>query len=207
MHHELLQVMAGMRNVEDRRVAARRAAIREVTRSQRRRRGRGARMLWVLPVSMLLLLGFFIVTSPRADAHASDSALARISAAAGAAVFGGVTSQDFPVLIETSKKGRRAKAVIAIRLTCASGGAFTTPDGYSVMTVDKKRRFSASFGPETDRNDDGTTTDYEGSINGSFNKPRTKVSGTWSLKATDHDASGAITETCDSGRVNWTAKQ
>jgi hypothetical protein len=81
------------------------------------------------------------------------------------------------------------------------------PDGYRALAVNKQRRFNASFGPTTTRNDDGTTTDFEGSISGTFNKARTKASGRWSLKATDHDATGAITDTCDSGRVSWTAKQ
>jgi hypothetical protein len=59
----------------------------------------------------------------------------------------------------------------------------------------------------TNRNDDGTTTDFEGTISGSFNKARTKASGKWSFKATDHDAAGAVTDTCDSGSVSWSAKQ
>jgi hypothetical protein len=81
------------------------------------------------------------------------------------------------------------------------------PDRFTGMSVSKKRKFGASFGPETNRNDDGTSTDFEGSISGAFNKAHTKVSGKWSFKATDHDASGAVTDTCDSGSVNWTAKQ
>ncbi len=100
-----------------------------------------------------------------------------------------------------------AQATIAIRLTCTSGGAFAVPDGYTGMSVTKKRKFRASFGPITSRNDDGTTTDFEGSVTGAFNKSRTKVSGRWSFKATAQDASGAITDTCDSGSIRWTAKQ
>lgn len=81
------------------------------------------------------------------------------------------------------------------------------PDGYRGLSVSKKRKFSASFGPMTTRNDDGTTTDFEGSVSGAFNNARTKATGKWSLKATDHDAAGAITDTCDSGSVSWSAKQ
>jgi len=122
-------------------------------------------------------------------------------------VYGGATAQDLPVVIETKNLARRVvKATIAIRLTCTSGGIAVLPDSYSAMSV-KKRKFSASFGPDTNRNDDGTTVDFEGSISGAFNKARTKASGKWSLKVTNHDASGAITDTCDSGSVSWTAKQ
>jgi hypothetical protein len=59
----------------------------------------------------------------------------------------------------------------------------------------------------TTRNDDGTTTDFEGSVSGAFNKARTKATGKWTFKATDHDATGAVTDTCDSGSVSWSAKQ
>jgi len=112
------------------------------------------------------------------------------------------------VVIETSKNGRKvADAVIAISLNCTSGASATLPDDYAALKVSKKRKFTASFGPVTNRNDDGTTTDFQGSLSGKFNKSRTKVSGTWSFKAVDHAASGAVTDTCDSGTVNWHAKQ
>ena len=135
------------------------------------------------------------------------TAAARPAQASGTA-YGGVTAQEFPVVIETSKNGRKVvRATIAIRLACSSGAIVIVPDGYMAVSVSKQRKFSASFGPMTNRNDDGTTTDIEGSFSGSFNKARTKASGKWALKATDHDAAGAITDTCDSGSVSWTAKQ
>jgi hypothetical protein len=129
------------------------------------------------------------------------------TAGAGGTVYGGGTTQQFPVVIETNKNGQKVvHARIAIRLTCTSGAIVTVPDDYGPLSV-KRRRFGRAFGPDTLRNDDGTTTDFEGAISGAFNKARTKASGRWSLKATDHDASGAITDTCDSGSVSWTAKQ
>ncbi len=150
-----------------------------------------------------------IVASPLAAAarpeHGSSWAT---TAAASGTVYGGETAQRFPVVIETNKNARKVvDATIAIRLTCTSGASATLPDGYRRLAVNKQRRFNASFGPTTSRNDDGTTTDFEGSIRGTFNKARTKASGKWSLKATDHDATGAITDTCDSGSVTWSAKQ
>jgi hypothetical protein len=130
------------------------------------------------------------------------------SAGAGGTVYGGSTAQDLPVVIATSKNGRKVvKAIVAIRLSCTSGAAFTLPDGYLNMAISKKRKFGASFGPTTTRNSDGTTSDLEGTISGAFNKARTTVSGKWSFKGTDHDASGAVTDTCDSGSVSWKAKQ
>jgi hypothetical protein len=128
--------------------------------------------------------------------------------AATGTVYGGTTAQGFPIVLETSKNGRKVlRATVAIRFTCTSGGAFTVPDTYMRLVVSKQRKFGASFGPETMRNDDGTTTDFEGSMAGAFNKARTKASGTWTITATDHDGSGAVTDTCETGRVGWSAKQ
>ena len=101
---------------------------------------------------------------------------------------------------------RVAQVGLAIRLTCTSGGAFTVPDRYRGMKVSKKGRFSATF-TSIVRNDDGTTTDLAGSVAGTINKARTKAKGTWSLKATDHDLAGAVTDTCDAANVSWSAKQ
>jgi hypothetical protein len=121
--------------------------------------------------------------------------------------YGGVTSQDFPVVVDVNRRRSRiVRAVIAIRLSCTSGGFLTVPDGYTKLSI-RRGKFSASFGPVTQRNPDGTTTDVEGTISGTFNSSRTKVSGTWAFKATDHDAAGAVTDTCDSGSVSWSAKQ
>lgn len=133
--------------------------------------------------------------------------LTRSGVAAGV-TYGGLTSQDFPVIVEVNGIRRKmVRTAIAIRLTCTSGGFITIPDSYVRLSISKKGKFRTSFGPETRRNDDGTTTDIEGSVSGAFNSRRTKVSGKWSFKATDHDASGAITDTCDSGSVAWSAKQ
>lgn len=152
--------------------------------------------------------GALVVSPLTAAARPEHGSSRATTAAAGGTVYGGVTAQGFPVVIETSKNGRKVvRAAIALRLPCTAGGFFTVPDGYMGMSVSKMRKFGASFGPETNRNDDGTTTDFEGSVRGAFNKARTKASGKWSVKATVHDAAGAITDTCASGSISWAAKQ
>jgi len=121
--------------------------------------------------------------------------------------YGGVTSQDFPVVVDVNRRRTRVvRAIIAISTSCTAGGIAIFPDGYTRLSI-RRGKFSSSFGPVTQRNPDGTTTDFEGSMSGTFNSSRTKVSGTWAFKATEHDAAGAITNTCDSGSVSWNAKQ
>ena len=161
------------------------------------------RIGWACAIAATVLVACPLAASARPD-HAGPLAA---TAAAGGTFFGGLTSQDFPVVIQTSKNGRKVvKAHIAIRLFCTSGGLFTSADHYSNMAVSKSRKFKASFGPETHNNDDGTTSDFEGTISGTFNKARTKVSGKWTLKETDHDAAGTVTDTCDSKSISWSAK-
>jgi hypothetical protein len=150
-----------------------------------------------------------LCTSPQmaASAPQESPSQGRTAAAAGV-IYGGMTSQQFPVVLEVSKNRRRVlNAIIGIRATCTSGDTVTGPDNYRRLSISKKGKFSASFGPVTLRHDDGTTTDVEGSIRGTFNATRTQASGKWRLKGTYHDGTGAVTDTCDSGSISWRAKQ
>jgi hypothetical protein len=151
-------------------------------------------------VSVLLL------AAPVAASGSPGKTRARGAASTGA-VLGGFTAQNFAVVVEMNKSRQRvARAGVGIRMTCTSGGVFTLPDRYHGLKVSKKGRFSSSF-TDTVRNDDGTTTDYAGSVAGTINKARTKAKGTWSLKATLHDVAGAVTDTCDAANITWSAKQ
>jgi hypothetical protein len=142
-----------------------------------------------------------------ANPHSSDGPPARSAAATGL-VYGGQTAQGWPVVIELQKNRRRVvKAVVGLTLRCTSGDFDHYWDPYTDLAVNTKRKFRASFGPDTERNDDGTTTDFEGSFSGALNRARSKVSGKWRFKVTYYDTAGAVTDTCDSGSVRWTAKQ
>ena len=136
-----------------------------------------------------------------------DGPYARSAAVAGV-TYGGVTRQGWPVVIELARTQRRVvRADIGLDLRCTSGDLVSYPDRYVNLRVNTRRKFRARFGPETQRNDDGTTSDWSGSISGALNRARSKMSGTWRLKLTDYDNAGAVTDTCDSGSISWTAKQ
>ena len=143
-----------------------------------------------------------------AAAARGDRTPATISAAAAGVVYGGVTPQDFGVVVEVNQSRRQiVRAATGIRLTCSSGQILNVPDGWSRVPVSKNRKFRVAFGPETDRNEDGTSVEAEGTFGGKFNKSRTSASGTWTLKLSFRDAAGVVTDTCDAGIVNWSAKQ
>jgi hypothetical protein len=155
-----------------------------------------------------LAAAVLVVVPLTANARPLEATAHARSAAAAGTVYGGATSQDLPVVIELNK--RRTKVVrahVALRLSCTAGGSTTQSDVYKGVKVSKKGKFSSAFGPVVNRNDDATTTDVQGSISGKLNATRTKVSGTWQLKLTFHDAAGAVTDTCDSGKISWKGKQ
>jgi hypothetical protein len=152
----------------------------------------------------LVVLGGGLATAATASTGGGPTAKA---AAVTGTVLGGRTSQRWPIVVELSKNGRQVVSISAgVRLACTAGGMVNVPDSYEKLTVSASGKFSASFGPVTQRHPNGTTTDFEGSVSGTLNKARTKVSGTWQLKGTDHDAAAAVTDTCDSGSVSWSAK-
>ena len=156
-------------------------------------------------VLTIAVLGATPLVATAAAHHGSTPA--RISAAAAGVVYGGVTDDGFGLMVETNKSGRKiVRMATGLKLRCTSGDTFNMPDSWSMLSINK-RKFSATFGPETQRNDDGSTVDVEGAVTGKFNRSKTSVSGTWSLKGTEYDATGAVTDTCDSGTINWTAKQ
>jgi hypothetical protein len=153
-------------------------------------------------------VGAVLVGSPLMPAASAHPAPARVAAAAPS-TFGGVTSQGLPIIVDVNGSKRQVVRVLtAVDLTCTpSGLVAVVPDGFRRLSVSKQRKFKATFGPQTQRNADGTTTDYQGSMTGRFNRAKTTATGTWRLTAVDHDATGAVTDTCASGAVTWRAKQ
>ena len=110
-------------------------------------------------------------------------------------------------MIELRKNHRRVvQAVIGLDLRCTSGNFVYLADRFVDLAVNPKRRFGTTWGPDTVRNDDGTTSDWQGSISGSVNRARSRVSGRWYLKITFYDNAGVLTDTCSTS-VSWTAKQ
>jgi hypothetical protein len=171
---------------------------------QHERRSRTARWFGTLAAGAAITATGVPVAS--AGSH-SDGPYARSAASAGV-VYGGRTSQGWPVVIELTKNRRRvAQAVIGLRLTCTAGGTVSLPDRYVNLNMSKRRKFRSAFGPDTERNADGTTTDFEGSISGSLNRARSKASGKWRFTLTEYDTAGAVIDICDSGNVSWSAKR
>jgi hypothetical protein len=141
-------------------------------------------------------------------ATASPASVVTPSATAVGNTYGGVTSQGFPVFVTMNATRRQVvREIAAVVLKCTSGGRVSVPNRFTKLAVTKGGKFRVVYGPFTQRNDDGTTTDVQGRMTGVLNDAKTKIAGTWRLIAIEHDLTSAVTDTCDTGLLTWSAKQ
>jgi hypothetical protein len=127
-------------------------------------------------------------------------------------VFGGVTAQDFPVVIQLSKTGRKVvRADIGLDLKCQIPPDITIPDGVKSIPVSAAGKFAAEQ-PVT-RIDANPATglpalDISAKLTGQVNKARTRIKGTWQRKVVIYDPNDptglAIADTCDTGVLRFT---
>ena len=96
-------------------------------------------------------------------------------------MYGGVTPQEYAVVVEMNRSGRRiVRMATGLVLDCATDRR--TGCGRAAG-VSKSGRFSAQFGPVTQRDTDGTAVEVESSVAGKFSKSRSSVSGTWTSRS------------------------
>jgi hypothetical protein len=143
----------------------------------------------------------------RGGRHAGASAAAT-KPAPGGHIYGGVTPQKWPIVIELDKDATKVTRIVTgLDMTCTSNENFGTTDGFNNVKINSKNRFKATFGPQ--RIDAaGTPAEIQGAITGRRSNDRTSMKGTWSYKVTFYDAAGTnVTDTCESGLVSWKAQQ
>ena len=143
----------------------------------------------------------------RAARHVGASAAAA-KPAAGGQVYGGITPQKWPIVIELDKAATKVTRIVTgLDMACTSNENFGTTDGFNDVKITSKYRFKAAYGPQ--RIDAaGTPADIEGAITGRRSKDGSSMKGTWSYKVTFYDAAGTTaTDTCQSGLVSWKARQ
>ena len=129
------------------------------------------------------------------------------SAQAARVTYGGFTAQNWPISIEVSSDRREVvRTGIGFDITCTSGSTRLDLDRYRNLVLHRNGRFSASYSNSRTDFPDGTYVVYGGSVAGRLNRARTSISGTATLHYTQHDASGAVVNSCDSGRVKYRAK-
>jgi hypothetical protein len=118
-------------------------------------------------------------------------------------IFAGTTSDRQPVVVELDKAG---KSVHALRFSwsanCMPTGGVQFPENLTGFRI-ANHAFGDSFQQSYDLNGGGKAT-FDYVVKGRVAK--TKASGSFSVKDTITDATGAITTTCDGGSVTWSVK-
>lgn len=131
---------------------------------------------------------------------------AHASAASGArTVLGGFTSQGWPAVIKmTGDHHRIVRVGIGLSMHCTSGSRFALNDGGGPVPIgaDRKVHMAARIPPAA-----GSTVSLVGGSDmfaGRLEPGNTTFTGVWDLHLVLATADGH-TDTCDSGRVTFTA--
>ena len=130
-------------------------------------------------------------------------------------VFGAVTSQDFPIVIELSKTGRKiVRATIGLDLKCATPDvSLTIPDGVRNVAVSASGKFTAEQPVTREPANTATGTpayDFSAKFTGTVNKARTRIKGSWQRKLVLYNPADPtatqILDSCDTGVLSFTAR-
>jgi hypothetical protein len=140
----------------------------------------------------------------------TPSAIARPAASASPGdgqTLGGLTSQNWPVVVKISRNGKRIAMIRdAVDLTCTSGVDLTLPDGWRNVPIGPGGAVSASTNvPPSPSAGSGTSlTGGRDTLTGRINRTRGTFSGVWQIELT-FSLSNGQTDDCKSGAVTFTA--
>ena len=123
----------------------------------------------------------------------------------GGVMYGGTTSNGWPVIVEVTRNGRLMKRVVGgISSDCSQGGRYTFPSSWRYLKIAGNGSFKATY------NDsylsDGTEVTVSESFVGKFNRARTRLTGTWRVSTTFREVDGTV-DVCDSGSLRFVARQ
>ncbi len=136
----------------------------------------------------------------------SPARIASASSGQSGAMLGGFTSQGWPGFFQLSRNGRMLViGAIGLDMSCEpSGFNYSIEDDYSRVPISSGGRLHSSFTASPTLLADGTTVGMSGSMAGSVNRARTRLSGSWQLRATFAQP-GQPADHCSSGNVGFTA--
>jgi hypothetical protein len=117
-------------------------------------------------------------------------------------VYGGVTSQNEPMVVRLNARRQRVNDVITTWVAPCTQGFFRVPEHFVNFAVKSTGRFGNPFSADFPM-DAGGNRRYAYSITGRVTKAAAK--GTLQVKVSETDANGATTDGCDTGGVTWKA--
>lgn len=137
----------------------------------------------------------------------APTAVATKTKAVKGVMFGGLTSQDWPIVIRITANGKKVAETVAGVDASNDEYQLVLPDGFRNLPISKKGRFGMTWGPQKVDFGQGYIADCSGQIRGTFSRNRSKASGLWTYRAVVHDPAGAIVAVHDTGVVTWSARQ
>jgi hypothetical protein len=126
-------------------------------------------------------------------------------AGAAAGVYGGMTSDGWPVIAEVTRDGRLLKRIVGgIQLDCSQGGGYSFPSQWRGLRISPSGAFKASY---TDTGvEDGVEVEVSESIAGKLNPARTRLTATWRASSTFRNPDGTV-DVCESGALRVVVRQ
>jgi hypothetical protein len=118
-------------------------------------------------------------------------------------VFGGLTSEEEPVVVRVDARRRMISDVLLTweSKTCTPPAFIRVPEHFQAFPL-RSGAFTAGFSENAAFND-GSKAVFAYDLAGRLT--RTSVKGRLHVTMTETDAAGAQTESCDSGTVTWKA--
>jgi hypothetical protein len=122
-------------------------------------------------------------------------------------VLGGVTAQNWPVIVSVSSNGKKLSAQVAFDMTCTAGDAWTAPDGWIKVPIPASGTVHAvaAVPPTAGSGGQDSITGGLDTMNGKLNRRGATFSGTWELQLNFTSPSGQP-DACDSGLVRFSAR-
>jgi hypothetical protein len=148
-------------------------------------------------------LGLVLASGLSMGAFALQSGPAEAAPVATPGALVGVTTQAYPSFFRISPNGKTLQTgVIALGMSCTSGGTFTTPDDFGHIRIAPNGKLHAGISiPPTAISGGGTYSGTD-SMSAQLNRKRTEITGVWELQLSYTFADGT-TDQCDSGPVRF----
>jgi hypothetical protein len=121
-------------------------------------------------------------------------------------VFGGLSAQNWPVVLAISPNSRRLRlAVIGVRMGCSSGGSFAVEDAFGGLAIGATGKVHAAGRIRPVPLPNVSLIGGSHSMTGVLHRRSSTFTGFWHLHL-DYRLSDGTTDHCDSGVVAFVAQ-
>jgi hypothetical protein len=151
-----------------------------------------------------LLPAFWVLAALAMSPVGAEVALADAPSASSSStvLYGGLTSNGWPVIAEVTSNGRMIKRIVGgIGADCSQGGVLSFPSTWRNVPVSRRGGFKASY--EDTGSSDGVEVTMSESLSGKLNRAHTRISATWRSSTTFRNPDGTV-DTCDTGALRVT---